>query len=192
MNELVLKTEGDTHIIVTRKFAAPPEAVYRAHLEPELLQHGPAYVLYALMDTVVDRYFPVLDALTVEIEAVEERIFTGQTTRAQIEALYSLRRKLTVFDHAGVPLLGGKSTQVHVIDVASKVDWSSEVDFHSRSIASRLTKKSFVNVSGRFVKTPCADFAMFVPNTRSPPTNTVISGAVNVSSCARSTLPEIA
>jgi magnesium transporter len=77
----------------------------RCEQEPELLQHGPAYVLYALMDTVVDRYFPVLDALTEEIEAVEERIFTGQTTRAQIEALYSLRRKLTVFDHAGVPLL---------------------------------------------------------------------------------------
>lgn len=77
----------------------------RCEQEPDLLQHGPAYVLYALMDTVVDRYFPVLDALTEEIEAVEERIFTGQTTRTQIEALYSLRRKLTVLDHAGVPLL---------------------------------------------------------------------------------------
>lgn len=77
----------------------------RCEQEPELLQHGPAYVLYALMDTVVDRYFPVLDTLTQEIETVEERIFTGQTTRAHIEALYSLRRKLTVLDHAGVPLL---------------------------------------------------------------------------------------
>ncbi len=38
MSELVLKTEGDTHIVVTRRFEAPPEAVYRAHLEPELLQ----------------------------------------------------------------------------------------------------------------------------------------------------------
>ncbi len=38
MSELVLKTEGDTHVVVTRRFEAPPEAVYRAHLEPELLQ----------------------------------------------------------------------------------------------------------------------------------------------------------
>jgi uncharacterized protein YndB with AHSA1/START domain len=38
MSELVLKTEGDTHIVVTRRFEAPPEAVYRAHVEPELLQ----------------------------------------------------------------------------------------------------------------------------------------------------------
>jgi len=35
---LQLKTEADTHIIVTRRFAAPPQAVYRAHVEPALLQ----------------------------------------------------------------------------------------------------------------------------------------------------------
>jgi uncharacterized protein YndB with AHSA1/START domain len=38
MNKLTLKTEGDRHIVVTRRFAAPPEAVYRAHIEPHLLQ----------------------------------------------------------------------------------------------------------------------------------------------------------
>ncbi len=38
MNKLTLKTEGDTHVIVTRHFAAAPEAVYRAHTEPELIQ----------------------------------------------------------------------------------------------------------------------------------------------------------
>ena len=77
----------------------------RCEQEPELLQHGPAYVLYALMDTVVDRYFPVVDHLTAEIEGIEERIFAGQTTRAQIEALYSLKRKLMMLDHATQPLL---------------------------------------------------------------------------------------
>ena len=77
----------------------------RCEQEPELLQHGPAYVLYALMDNVVDRYFPVVDRLTAEIEEVEERIFAGQTTRAQIETLYSLKRKLMTLDHATQPLL---------------------------------------------------------------------------------------
>jgi uncharacterized protein YndB with AHSA1/START domain len=38
MSKLTMKTEGDTHIIVTRCFAAPPEAVYRAHTDPKLLQ----------------------------------------------------------------------------------------------------------------------------------------------------------
>ena len=77
----------------------------RCEQEPDLLQHGPAYVLYALMDTVVDRYFPVIGHLTAEIEQIEERIFAGQTTRAQIEALYSLKRKLMRLDHATQPLL---------------------------------------------------------------------------------------
>ena len=38
MSRLTLKTEGDKHVIVTRHFAAPPEAVYRAHLDPKIVQ----------------------------------------------------------------------------------------------------------------------------------------------------------
>ena len=38
MSKMTLKTEGDTHIVVTRRFAAPPEAVYRAHTDPKLIQ----------------------------------------------------------------------------------------------------------------------------------------------------------
>jgi magnesium transporter len=77
----------------------------RAENEPELLQHGPAYVLYALMDAVVDRYFPVIDSLTEEIEGIEDRIFAGQSTRANIEDLYGLKRKLMILKHAADPLL---------------------------------------------------------------------------------------
>ncbi len=77
----------------------------RCEQEPELLQRGPAYVLYVLMDAVVDRYFPVLDALSEEIDLIEERIFSGQTTRENIEALYGMKRKLMVLDRATSPLL---------------------------------------------------------------------------------------
>lgn len=38
MSKLILKTEGDTHVVVTRRFAASPEAVYRAHAEPAIVQ----------------------------------------------------------------------------------------------------------------------------------------------------------
>ena len=38
MNRMKLQTEGDTHIVVTRRFAASPEAVYRAHTDPELIK----------------------------------------------------------------------------------------------------------------------------------------------------------
>jgi magnesium transporter len=77
----------------------------RCEQEPELLRHGPAYVLYALMDAVVDRYFPVLDDLETELERIEEDIFASQTTRAHIEALYNFRSKLNTLKHATEPLL---------------------------------------------------------------------------------------
>ncbi|MGX1791021.1 SRPBCC domain-containing protein [Bosea sp. NPDC055332] len=38
MTRLTLKTEGDTHVVVTRRFKASPEAVYRAHTDPALIQ----------------------------------------------------------------------------------------------------------------------------------------------------------
>jgi magnesium transporter len=77
----------------------------RSEHEPELLRHGTGYVLYALMDAVVDRYFPVLDEIESEIERIEEHIFADQPTREHIEALYNAKRKLMILKHATEPLL---------------------------------------------------------------------------------------
>jgi magnesium transporter len=76
----------------------------RSEREPKLLRHGSAYVLYAIMDAVVDRYFPVLDALEAELEEVEKRIFSGQSNRAIIESLYVLKQKLMTLKRATAPL----------------------------------------------------------------------------------------
>jgi magnesium transporter len=77
----------------------------RCEREPELLRHGSGYVLYALMDAVVDRYFPVLDAIETELEAIEERIFANTSARANIEALYYVKQKVTTMKHATAPLM---------------------------------------------------------------------------------------
>src|SRR5437867_2163013 len=77
----------------------------RAEREPELLKHGSGYVLYALMDAVVDRYFPVLDTIEMELERVEEQLFSGSTPRENIEALYYVKQRLTTLKHATGPLL---------------------------------------------------------------------------------------
>jgi magnesium transporter len=98
---------GDRYVLTVRRDTREGFAGVRRRTEqePDLLMHGPAYVLYALMDTVVDRYFPIADMLNEEIEQIEERIFAGHTTRAQIEALYQLKRQLTTVKHATGPLL---------------------------------------------------------------------------------------
>jgi len=93
----------------------------RTEREPEMLRHGSGFVLYAIMDNVVDRYFPVVDALEVELERLEERIFSGGSPKAIIEELYDLKHKLMVVRHAVDPLIeathrlyGGRVPQVCV------------------------------------------------------------------------------
>jgi magnesium transporter len=77
----------------------------RCEHEPHLLKQGSAFVFYALMDAVVDRYFPIVDALESELEAIEEQIFSKSNERANIERLYQLKRKVTILKHAVAPLL---------------------------------------------------------------------------------------
>jgi magnesium transporter len=77
----------------------------RAESEPELLRVGSGYVLYALIDAVVDRYFPLLDGIETELEGIEDRIFGGSSPRETVEALYALKLKLGVLRHAVAPLL---------------------------------------------------------------------------------------
>ncbi|MDN0076760.1 magnesium/cobalt transporter CorA [Crenobacter sp. SG2303] len=94
----------------------------RCEREPQLLRFGAGFVLYALMDAVVDRYFPVITALEQELDAIEERMFTkGSSSRNNIEALYELKRKLMLVQHSISPLedavgklLGGRVPQVCV------------------------------------------------------------------------------
>jgi magnesium transporter len=81
----------------------------RTEREPELLQHGSGFVLYALMDAVVDRYFPLIDALETELEAIEEQIFEPGSGRANIERLYELKRRVMMLRHAVMPLTDAAS-----------------------------------------------------------------------------------
>lgn len=82
----------------------------RSEREPDLLRHGSGYVLYALLDAVVDRYFPILDKLESELEQTEENIFSNTSSpRANIETLYAIKQKLMTVKHAVAPLLDAMS-----------------------------------------------------------------------------------
>ena len=100
---------GKNYVLSVRQRIETGFAAVRERLEsePDLLKHGSGFVLYALMDNVVDRYFPLVDQLEVELEKIEERIFESDTPRANIKALYNLKHKLTVIRHAVEPLSEG-------------------------------------------------------------------------------------
>ena len=103
---------GRNYVVSVRSHAERgfQEVRVRCEREPELLRLGSGFVLYALTDAVVDRYFPVLDLLEAELETVEERIFANNgSPRANIEALYDLKNRLMVVKHAVAPLLEGIS-----------------------------------------------------------------------------------
>lgn len=77
----------------------------RCEQEPQFLKQGSGFVFYALMDTVVDRYFPVIAALETELEQIEERIFSVNADHANVQRLYELKRKALLLRHAVVPLM---------------------------------------------------------------------------------------
>lgn len=94
----------------------------RCEREPQRLKDGAGFVFYALMDAVVDRYFPVLSELEAELEIVEEHIFAKGAARSNIERLYELKRKVTELRHAVTPLLeaAGKLTGGRVPEVCAR------------------------------------------------------------------------
>jgi magnesium transporter len=77
----------------------------RSEREPQLLRHGPAFVFYALLDAVVDRYFPIIDRLETELEAIEDEMFEPGSSRANIQRLYALKSDAGVVRHAVTPLI---------------------------------------------------------------------------------------
>ena len=112
---------GRNYVLSVRNHAERgfQEVRARCEREPELLRNGSGYVLYALMDAVVDRYFPVLDAVEAELEALEEQIFSGKSPRENIEAMYYVKQKLMTLKHAVAPMVessgrlyGGRVPQV--------------------------------------------------------------------------------
>ena len=77
----------------------------RCEREPELLRVGSGFVLYAIMDAIVDRYFPILEELESSLEEAESRLFSDSSTQRRIEELYDLKRRLMTLKHATTPLM---------------------------------------------------------------------------------------
>jgi len=105
---------GETHVFVGANYIVSvrhggslpyTEVRTRCEASPELLAKGPGFVLYALMDFIVDQYFPLVDAFEDKLAALEDNIFSQTLTRETTERIYQLKRDLLEVKRAVVPLV---------------------------------------------------------------------------------------
>lgn len=104
---------GETHLFVgvgfvvsVRHGASSSYAHVRERCEAraERLSEGEDFIVYAILDFIVDNYFPVLDAISDEVEDIEDHVLATTMGKPEIEQLYSLRRDLLHLRNAATPL----------------------------------------------------------------------------------------
>lgn len=98
---------GPRYVITIRHGSLQSHVGLRARCEstPELLAKGEGFVLHALMDFIVDQYFPVIDALELELDELEDQIFSGKFVRSVTARIYHLQRDLLATKQAVTPLI---------------------------------------------------------------------------------------
>src|SRR3954453_7685441 len=87
---------GEGYLVSLRHGASTSYAAVRERCEscPRALARGEDYILYAILDFIVDNYSPVLETIHEEVETIEDYVLANTVTRKQIERLYMLRRDL--------------------------------------------------------------------------------------------------
>jgi len=98
---------GNNFLVTIRHGSSLSYVDVRARCEstPHLLQKGPAFALYSVMDFIVDQYFPVIDALEEELGSLEEKIFEETSKRETTQQIYLLKRQLLEVKRSVSPLL---------------------------------------------------------------------------------------
>jgi len=105
---------GETHVFVGRGYvvsvrhgASSSYGLVREHCErtPQFLKHGEDFVLYAIMDFVVDNYLPIVEAIEERVEQIEDDVRSDAASRETVERIAALRRDLLRLRRAASPLL---------------------------------------------------------------------------------------
>jgi magnesium transporter len=98
---------GKGYVVSVRHGASSSYAAVRDRAEsaPASLAKGEDYVLYAILDFIVDNYFPVIESMSEVVETIEDGVLDRTLSKDEIERLYVLRRDLQRLRNAAVPLV---------------------------------------------------------------------------------------
>ena len=103
---------GETHLFVGRGYVVSvrhgASTSYRAVRKrceacPTTLSHGEDYILYAILDFIVDNYMPVLETVHREVEAMEDRVFAAPLPTNESAALHVAARATSTSQRGGAP-----------------------------------------------------------------------------------------
>ncbi|MER5474709.1 magnesium and cobalt transport protein CorA [Streptomyces sp. NPDC002685] len=130
---------GPDFVITVRHGAAPDLSAVRRRMEgsPELLRLGPEAVLYAILDSVVDGYVPVVFGVQNDIDEIETEVFRGDP--AVSRRIYELSREMVEFQRATRPLVG----MLHNLMAGfAKYGTDEELQRYLRDVADHVTHTS--------------------------------------------------
>src|SRR3712207_6360868 len=105
---------GETHLFVGRGYVVSvrhgASTSYtpvreRCEASPKAFSDGEDFILYAILDFIVDNYMPVIEAIQTEVEGIEDQVLTANSSNEQVRRLYQLRRDLLRLRNAAVPLV---------------------------------------------------------------------------------------
>jgi magnesium transporter len=98
---------GPNFIVTVRHGSGVSYAEVRSRCEstPHLLSKGQGFALYSVMDFIVDRYFPVVHEMELELQSIEDKIFKEKPSRETTEQIYDLKRELLEVKRAVSPLV---------------------------------------------------------------------------------------
>lgn len=97
---------GKHHLISVRHGSARSHKELRQQLEqsPQLLEHGPDYVLHGIIDFVVDGYLPMVETLEDKILELEKHVLMSFLQPEQIRRVFRMRRHVIRFQRVLGPM----------------------------------------------------------------------------------------
>jgi magnesium transporter len=132
----------------------------RCESTPHLLRKGQGFALYAVMDSIVDQYFPVVEALEEELQSIEEKVFNEKPTRQITEKIYQLKRQLLDVKRAVSPLIDisnrlmrfdikliSEETQPYFRDIYDHALRINEMVDHARELLNTALEANFSLIS---------------------------------------------
>jgi magnesium transporter len=98
---------GNGYVVSVRHGASTSYKAVRERCEscPSSLAQGEDYILYAILDFIVDNYRPVIDCIQAEVDELEEGVMRKSLPRREFDRLYRLRRDLLRLRRAVGPMI---------------------------------------------------------------------------------------